>query len=138
MVMVDTSAWIEFFRNSASPVVHQVDTCLEKNLVGIGDLIFCEIIQGIKQEQERDRVSSLLLSLPQYDMVGFRIAEKAADNYRLLQSKGLTIRKTIDVIIGTFCAENGFTLIHNDRDFVTMASAINLITYTTLPKTAKK
>jgi predicted nucleic acid-binding protein len=133
MVIVDTSAWIEFFRNSASPVVHQVDTCLEKNLVGIGDLIFCEIVQGIKLKQERDRVSSLLLSLPRYDMVGFRIAKKAASNYRLLQSKGLTIRKTIDVIIGTFCAENGFTLIHNDRDFDAMASAINLRTYSMLP-----
>jgi predicted nucleic acid-binding protein len=47
-------------------------------------------------------------------------------NYRLLQSKGLTIRKTIDVIIGTFCAENGFTLVHNDRDFDVMAAVINL------------
>ena len=137
MVIVDTSAWIEFFRNSASPVVHDVDVCLERNLVGIGDLIYCELIQGIKLKNERERVSSLLLSLPQYDMVGFRIAEKAADNYRLLQSKGLTISKTIDVIIGTFCSENGFTLIHNDRDFDAMASAIKLRTYTMLTNGGK-
>jgi predicted nucleic acid-binding protein len=87
---------------------------------------YCEIIQGIKQKKERNTVSSLLLSLPRYNMVGFRIAEKAAANYRLLQSKGLTIRKTIDVIIGIFCAENGFTLVHNDKDFDVMAAVINL------------
>ena len=129
MVIVDTSAWIEYFRNGVPTIVQKVDHCLEKSLVGIGDLIFCEVIQGIKSKHDREEVSALLLSLPQYEMVGFRIAEKAADNYRMLRSRGITIRKTIDVIIGTFCAENNFSLLHCDRDFDAMIPHVGLAIY---------
>lgn len=126
MVIVDTSAWIEYFRDGEPSVVEKVDQCLERDLVGVGDLIYCELMQGIKSRQERNNVSTLLLSFPHYDMVGFKIAEKAAFNYRMLRSKGITIRKTIDVIIATFCAETGLQLVHNDRDFGFIASAIRL------------
>lgn len=126
MIIVDTSAWIEFFRNGEPAVVRKVDRCLEKNLVGVGDLIYCEIMQGIKAPAERKTVSTLLLSLPRYDMVGFTIAEKGAENYRLLRTKGITIRKTIDVIIATFCVESGFLLVHYDRDFNHMAPVFGL------------
>jgi hypothetical protein len=83
-------------------------------------------MQGIRSERERGEVSTLLLALPQYEMVGFHIAERSARNYRLLRSRGLTVRKTIDVIIGTFCAENGLPIVHHDRDFDLMASHIGL------------
>jgi predicted nucleic acid-binding protein len=126
VVIVDTSAWIEFFRNGEPAVVRKVDLCLEKNLVGIGDLIYCEIMQGIKSPTERKTISALMLSLPRYDMVGFTIAEKAAENYRLLRVKGITIRKTIDVLIATFCVESGFQLVHYDRDFNNMAPVFGL------------
>ena len=82
--------------------------------------------QGIRSPRERGEVSTLLLSLPQFDMVGFTIAEKSAFNYRLLRSKGVTVRKTIDVLIGTFCAEHGLQLIHHDSDFDLMAKHIGL------------
>ncbi len=126
MIMVDTSAWIEYFRNGEPRIVNKVDLCLEENLIGMGDLIYCEVVQGIRSARERKEVSGLLRSLPQFDMVGFDIAEKSAFNYRLLRSKGITIRKTIDVLIGTFCAENGMQLIHNDVDFKRMAKHIDL------------
>ena len=126
MVMVDTSAWIEYFRGGLPAIVNKVDLCLEQDLVGIGDLVYCEVMQGIRSPRERGEVSSLLLSLPQFDMVGFTIAEKSAFNYRLLRSKGVTVRKTIDVLIGTFCAEHGLQLIHHDSDFDLMAKHIGL------------
>jgi len=126
MVIVDTSAWVEYLNGSDCPVVSKVDQCLEQDLVGIGDLIYCEIMQGIRYRRQRSRVSSLLLSLPQFDMVGFSIAEKSAENYRLLSSKGITVRKTIDVLIGTFCSEHGFQIVHNDSDFNLMARHIGL------------
>ncbi len=126
MVVIDTSAWIEYFKNGRQTVVKNVDYCLERNLVGIGDLIYCEAIQGIKSRNERTKISNLLLSLPRFNMVGFEIAEKSAFNYRFLRSQGITIRKTIDVIIGTFCAENKFQLAHYDKDFDRMASYIGL------------
>ena len=126
MVIVDTSAWIEYFRGGLPRVVDKVDLCLEQDLVGIGDLVYCEVMQGIRVTRERTEVSALLLSLPRFDMVGFSMAEKSASNYRLLRSRGVTVRKTIDVLIGTFCAEHGLPLIHSDSDFDLMAEHIGL------------
>jgi len=126
MIIVDTSAWIEYFRGGLPAVANKVDLCLGHDLVGIGDLVYCEVMQGIRSPRERGEVSTLLLSLPQFDMVGFTIAEKSAFNYRLLKSKGVTVRKTIDVLIGTFCAEHGLQLIHHDSDFDLMAKHIGL------------
>jgi len=129
MIVVDTSAWIEYLNGSCSRVVAKVDKCLENDLVVIGDLIYCEIMQGIHSPRERSQVSSLLLALPQFDMVGFNIAEKSVANYRLLRSKGITVRKTIDVLIGTFCIEHGFQIVHYDSDFDLMAkhTALDII-----------
>ena len=129
MVIADTSAWIEYFRDGIPKVVQTLDYCLEYDLAGIGDLIYCEVIQGIKAKKEREKVTSLFQSLPKFDMVGFNIAERSADNYRLLRSKGISVRKTIDVLIGTFCSENKFKLIHNDRDFTIMSKHIRLEVY---------
>lgn len=126
MVMVDTSAWVEYLNGGRLRVVAKVDQCLEQDLVAIGDLIYCEVMQGIRSPRERGQVSSLLLSLPQFDMVGFSIAEKSAANYRLLRSKGVTVRKTIDVLIGTFCVEHGLHIVHHDSDFDLMAKHIGL------------
>ena len=126
MVIVDTSAWIEYFRAGLPQSANKVDLCLDQDLVGIGDLVYCEVMQGIRSPRERHEVSGLLLSLPQFNMVGFSIAEKSASNYRFLRSKGVTVRKTIDVLIGTFCAEHGLQLIHHDSDFDLMAKHIGL------------
>ena len=126
MVIVDTSAWVEYFRDGVAEVVEKVDRCLDQELVGIGDLIYCEVMQGIRSSDQQAAVSSLLLSLPRFELVGFDMAEKAASNYRLLRSKGLTVSKTMDVLIGTFCAENGLQLVHHDSDFDLMAEHIGL------------
>ena len=126
MVIIDTSAWIEYFRNGDQRTVQIVDYCLDNDFAGIGDLIYCEIIQGIKRAKIRRELSTFLLALPKFDMGGFDIAEKTAYNYRFLRSKGITIRKTIDVIIATFCIENNFELIHFDRDFDAMEKELEL------------
>lgn len=126
MVIVDTSAWVEYFKNGVPSVVAKVDRCLDRDLVGIGDLVYCEVMQGIRSSRQRSEVSSLFLSLPHFEMVGFHVAEKSAANYRLLRSKGVTVRKTIDVLIATFCAERGFQIVHHDSDFDLMAGHIGL------------
>jgi hypothetical protein len=126
MIIVDTSAWVEYFQDGDPSVVEKLDRILDQDLVAIGDLVYGEVMQGIRSERERAKVSALLLGLPQFEMAGFRIAERSAQNYRLLRSRGLTVRKTIDVIIGTFCSENGFSLVHHDRDFDLMAPHLGL------------
>lgn len=130
MVIVDTSAWIEYFRDGAPSVVEKVDRCLDEDLVAIGDLVYCEVMQGIRSPRQHQEISSLFQSLPRFEMVGFHIAERAARNYRVLRSRGVTVRKTIDVLIGTFCAENGLPIIHYDRDFDLMAKHIGLVVWT--------
>lgn len=126
MVIIDTSAWIEYFAGGDSQTVQKIDRALSHNLVGMGDLIYCEIMQGLYSAKQQTAVSGLLLALPKYEMVGFTMARKSAENYRTLRSKGITVRKTIDVVIGTFCAEMGHELIHCDRDFDVMAPHIGL------------
>ena len=126
MVLIDTSAWIEYFRDGEPVVAAKVESCLDQEQVCVGDLIYCEIMQGIRSGRQRRRVSLLLVSLPRFDMVGFHIAERASANYRLLRSRGVSVRKTIDVLIATFCAENGHQLVHCDRDFDLMAPHIGL------------
>ncbi len=125
-IIVDTSAWTEYLRGGSTPLVACVRNCLERDHVAMGDLIYCELMQGIRSSRERQRVAKMLCALPAYEMVGFDIAEKAAANYRLLRSRGLTVRKTIDVLIATFCTERGFLLVHHDRDFDYMAPHIKL------------
>jgi len=128
MVLVDTSAWIEFLRDGRPDVVERVDRCLVDEQVCIGDLILCEVLQGLRSPRARREVSVLFSSMPRFEMVGFPVAERSAANYRLLRTRGVTVRKTIDVIIGTFCAINGFSLVHDDRDFDLMAPHIGLVT----------
>lgn len=126
MIIVDTSAWIEYFRDGTPSVVEKVEHHLDRELIGVGDLIYCEVLQGISSPRERRNVSELLLSLPQYDMVGFQMAARSAANYSMLRARGITVRKTVDVLIGTFCAESGFGVIHHGRDFDVMAKHIGL------------
>jgi len=126
MVIIDTSAWIELFRDGEPSVVAKVERALDRRLVAVGDLIYCEILQGIRSERERKTVAALLDGLPKFEMVGFPIAEHSARNCRLLRSRGLTVRKTVDVIIATFCVENGIALLHHDRDFDLMAPHLSL------------
>ena len=126
VVIIDTSAWIEYFRDGVPAVVERVDLCLEHDLAVIGDLVYCEVMQGVRRPRHRREIRRLLLSLPQYEMVGFKTAEQVALNYSLLRSRGVTVRKTIDVIIGTFCVDNDLPLIHYDRDFDMMAEHIGL------------
>lgn len=128
MVLIDTSAWIEYFRGGDPEVVAEVDRCLQEEQVAMGDLIYCEVLQGIRQTRERRKVERLFSSLVPFDLVGFENADRAAANFRKLRGNGVTVRKTIDVLIGTFCANRGIRLIHNDRDFDLMAPHIGLKT----------
>ena len=82
-----------------------------------GDLIIAEFLQGFKEEREYQEAKRIMDSLEYRDFVGREIAIAASQNHRMLRRSGITVRKTIDVIIATFCIENDFELIHNDRDF---------------------
>lgn len=67
--------------------------------------------KGFKNDSDYQTAKTLLISLTIYSLLGVDLAIKSADNYRFLRKKGITIRKTNDVIIATFCIENNLPLL---------------------------
>ncbi len=126
MILVDTSVWIDYFRNSATRETALLDELLQKDRLATGDLIITELYQGIKTPREIKLLNEPTASLEYFDLCGRDIALKAAENYRYLRKKGQTVRKTIDVIIATFCIENHIKLIHADRDFTPFEELLGL------------
>ena len=126
MILVDTSVWIDYFNGSDNQYTDALDSGLEESIVAIGDLIFLEILQGFKNDRDFNRAKAVLDSLDQYELFGHSMALKSAENYRTLRKKGITIRKTTDVIIATFCIENQIPLLFSDRDFIPFAEYLGL------------
>jgi len=127
VIIADTSVWIDYFNGSDNPLTDELDSGLVQGIVAIGDLIFLEILQGFKNDKDYELAKSTLGTLEQYEMFGHAQALKAAENYRALRKKGLTIRKTTDVIIATFCIENELPLLFSDRDFIPFVDHLGLI-----------
>ena len=127
MILVDTSVWIDYLNGKESSLTNILDKALIDGLVSIGDLILLEILQGIKAEREYNKTRKVLALLEQYEMFGNNMVEKCAENFRFLRKKGITIRKTNDVIIATFCIENNLPLLFRDRDFIPFVDHLGLI-----------
>lgn len=126
MVLVDTSVWIDYFAGKETQQVFLLDDLLKEDRIIIGDLILTELLRGFRYKLDLIAISEVIKLLEYKDLVGREIAEKSAENYRYLRRKGATVRKTIDVIIGTFCIENGTNLLHADRDFDPMEKHLGL------------
>ena len=133
MILVDTSVWIDYLNGKENSLTNILDKALIDGLVAIGDLILLEILQGIKAEREYSKTRTALATLEQYEMFGHQMVTKCAENFRLLRKKGITIRKTNDVIIATFCIENDLPLLFSDRDFTPFVDYLGLISAS--PKT---
>ena len=126
MIVADTSAWIDYLKGLDLPHTNILDYELEHHRIITGDLIIAEFLQGFRHENDYVAAKKIMESLEYHDFVGWEIAIQASQNYRTLRKMGITIRKTIDVIIATFCIENDFQLIHNDRDFDSMEKGLGL------------
>jgi len=129
VILVDSSVWIDHLRNAVTrPVSHLRSLISREEELLVGDLILCEILQGLRTDTEARLVEEALREFEVVSLVGPELAVKAAANYRFLRSRGFTIRRTIDLIIGTFCIERGHFLLHGDRDFSPMAQYLGLQT----------
>jgi predicted nucleic acid-binding protein len=129
MVLADTSIWIDYFRGIHSPKTDILDNLLDDERIATGDLIITELMQGFRTKNQIIAAHQIISRLEYFDLAGKEIAFKSAANYRLLRKEGITIRKTIDIIIGTFCIENRVKLLHNDRDFDPMEKYLGLLIY---------
>lgn len=117
MTVVDTSVWIDFFNGIGNEATSKLNRLLGENEVIVGDLILAEVLQGFQKQKDYETAKELFTLIEVEAMVGEQAAIRAADTYRLLRSKGVTVRKTIDVLIASHCIEHGHALLHNDRDF---------------------
>jgi predicted nucleic acid-binding protein len=127
VIVVDSSVWIDFFKGRNARHVQRLRAVLGTDEIIIGDLMLCEVLQGLETERAAREVEALLRRFDVVPMVGDAIAVRAARNFRSLRGRGITIRKTIDLLIGAWCIENRRPLLHNDRDFRPMARHLGLI-----------
>jgi predicted nucleic acid-binding protein len=127
VIVVDSSVWIDFLNGRNVPHVERLRAVLGTDEIIVGDLMLCEVLQGLDGERAARQVESLLRRFEIVPMAGEAIAVAAVRNFRLLRKRGITIRKTIDLLIGTWCIENRRPLLHNDHDFRPMARHLGLV-----------
>ena len=126
MIVVDSSVWIAHLRDIGSLAVGRLRAIEDENEVIVGDLILLEVLQGARDEMHAVRIEESLRQFEVVTMLDDALAVRAARNYRALRQHGITVRKTIDMIIGTFCIERNHQLLHDDRDFDPMVRHLGL------------
>ena len=117
VVIVDTTVWIDYFQGVTNPETDWLHAELDRQRLGLTDVILCEVLQGVRDESAAEDVERQLLKLEVFETGGVDLAREAARNYRTLRSRGHTVRKTIDCLIATFCIRQQHSLLHRDRDF---------------------
>ena len=117
MVIVDTTVWVDYLRGAENPETRWLDRELQRQRLGLTDLILCEVLQGIGERRNFVRVREDLLKFAVFPSGDVELAIAAAERYRELRRRGVTVRKTIDCLIATFCLLEGHALLHRDRDF---------------------
>jgi predicted nucleic acid-binding protein len=117
VVIVDTTVWVDYFHGDDNPETAWLHTELDRQRLGLTDIILCEMLQGVRDDVTAKEVERSLLKLEVFETGGVTLACEAARNYRALRSRGHTVRKTIDCLIATFCLRDQHSLLHRDRDF---------------------
>ena len=117
MLVVDTTVWVDYFNGVENPQTDFLHSILDTTPILVGDLILAEILQGFRYDPDFEKARRTLGKFMQESMVNPELAVQSTRNYRLLRQKGVTVRKTIDSLIATFCIENDHQLLHNDSDF---------------------
>ena len=126
MILVDSSVWIDYFIARDTEETDLLDSALGTDTICIGDIILAEVLQGFKEDKDYRTAKEILSELPIYQIMTPELALKGAANYRTLRKKGITIRKSVDVWIATFCIENKLPLLFSDRDFLPFVDLLGL------------
>ena len=126
MILVDSSVWISHLRGHRTQATVKLEAAAMREPLLIGDLILLEVLQGARDEAHAMRIERGLRSYAVVPLLNPDLAPHAARNYRKLRDLGVTIRKTADIIIGTFCIEHRHSLLHDDRDFAPMEQHLGL------------
>lgn len=130
MILVDTSVWIDFFNGADSEekvLLHKLIS--NHTRIAITDIILTEILQGIREIKQFERVKNTLMQLDVLHATPIKTYIHAAEIYRICREKGFTIRKTNDCLIATVAIENSCPLLHKDKDFNAIAQCVDLHLY---------
>lgn len=117
MLLVDSSVWVDYFNGRTTRETDRLDVLLGVESVAVGDLILAEVLQGFRDDRDYVAAKNLFATLTVHELPGRGRAIEVADHYRALRNKGVTIRKTADTIIATFCIDRDRPLLFSDRDF---------------------
>ncbi|MEW6085207.1 MAG: PIN domain nuclease [Chloroflexota bacterium] len=117
MLIVDTSVWVDYFNGIENPQTDYLHTNADRIPILMGDLILAEVLQGLRNDSDFEKVRRTLGKFVQVNMVNTALAVQSARNFRFLRQQGVTVRKTIDSLIATYCIEQSHQLLHNDSDF---------------------
>jgi predicted nucleic acid-binding protein len=126
MIVVDSSVWIDHLRDVDNSAVRTLRTIDEPQDIIVGDLILLEVLQGARSENHAAIIERNLRQFRIESMLSTDLAVQAARNFRLIRERGVTMRKTIGLIIGTFCIMHSHVLLHTDRDFQPMVDHLGL------------
>lgn len=117
MILVDSSVWIDYFRGVPTREADHLDLLLGEAELVVGDIVLTEVLQGFATEAAFRTGLRLLSTLPLVELGGRDTAIEAARNFRRLRARGVTVRKTINTLIATYCIVSGMPLLYSDRDF---------------------
>jgi len=127
LILVDTGVWIDYFNGIINVHTEKLDVALMEGNVVMADIILLEILQGFRTEKDYETAKAMLSALDQYSIFNAAMVERCTENYRALRRKGITVRKTIDVIIASYCITHHLPLLFNDRDFLPFVSQLGLM-----------
>ena len=117
MILVDSTVWIDYFNGRPSPETDYLDAALGRDLVLVGDIILAEVLQGFRSDRDFEMALRAFVAFEQISLVGPELAVQSAQHYRRLRRSGISVRKTIDCLIATWCIAHDVQLLHTDRDF---------------------
>lgn len=122
MILVDTSAWIEFLRASGHPAHRTLKHHLmRREAIATTEPVVMELLAGASTPAELARLRTRLHSVPLLRLRGLPDFDKAAELYRICRRRGATVRRLIDCLIAAVAIRERATVLHNDRDFATIA-----------------
>jgi hypothetical protein len=117
VVIVDTTVWIDYLHGTATPQVTWLEMAMDRQRLGLLDVMLCEVLQGMRDDQQLEEVRQVLSRFALFTTGGVALAIAAARNGLMLRRQGRTVRKTMACLIATFCLTHDHPLLHNDRDF---------------------
>ncbi len=117
MIVVDSSIWIDHFRNDLTPAVRWLRGTSDASKIIVGDVVMMEVLRGARDDAHAAVIAGTLGKFPGVAMLTPQRSVRAAANYRSLRALGITTRSAMDIIIATYCIDLGHLLLHGDRDF---------------------